>query len=146
MILKMRGNRAETFPSRLAVVAAVVLALLAFPCGPAATAFASEAGHGLVVQTPPQHAGHGEAECAHRATKHENSCCKDCSSWLTSRIDDGTPLILSHTSHRHLPAVTPTYIHLNFVGPNGEPRLTGPPSVRSIYGTSLYSRTQRYRI
>jgi hypothetical protein len=146
MSLQMRGNRGFRSRPRLALVAALVLALLAFPCGPVATAFSSEAGHAVApALAPPAHAQHGESECAHRAKKHESSCCNSCSSWITSRFDDGTKAVISQPSHRELPA-TPVYIHLNFVGPDLEQRLTGPPLMGSLYGTRLYSRTQRFRI
>lgn len=131
---------------RLSVVAGLVLALLAFPCGPLATALDSDTGGAQAAQPLPAHAEHGDAECAHRATKHESSCCKGCSSWLTSRSDDGTATVLGHASQRDLPAVAQVYTRLDYVGPDQEQRLTGPPPRLSLYGTRLYSRTQRYRI
>jgi hypothetical protein len=61
-------------------------------------------------------------------------------------MDDGTAAIVSHPSHWDLPTVTPAYTNLNFFGPEKEQRLTGPPLMGLLYGTGLYSRTQRYRI
>ncbi len=144
MVLNLRENLAYVRWLRVGVVAGVVLALLAFPCGPFAAAFGSDTGHALAAAKGVP--GHGGAECSHRVKKHESSCCNDCSSWLTSRIDDDTTAILSHASHRDLPAVTPAYTRLNLVGPDQEQRLTGPPLIGSLYDTSLYARTQRYRI
>ena len=133
-------------PLRHGIVAALLLALLAFPCGPVATSLASESGHSLAVtESTPAHPEHGEAECAHGAKKHENSCCNDCSSWLASRSDKITA-VLSPAPQRDIPAAVPTFAPVLFVGTEQEQRLTGPPRIGFLDGTDIYSRTKRYRI
>lgn len=129
---------------RLGIVAGLVLALLAFPCGPVATAIGSQAGHALAaVSAQP---GHGEAECDHGAKKHENSCCNDCSSWLTNRIDNGTAAVVNQASTRDLPTIAAAYTPALYVRTDQEQRLTGPPPTVFLDGTSIYSKTKRYRI
>lgn len=129
-------------------MAGVVLALLAFPCGPLAAALGSETGHALVAtKAVPADSGHGDAECTHGVKEHESSCCNECSSWLTARFDDGVAGIINSTSsYRDLPALALTYVPGSYAKPDRDPRLTGPPSVASLDGTSIYMKTQRYRI
>lgn len=148
MTLSLRENLVGMRRFRACIVAGLVLALLAFPCGPLATALGSDTGHALAAgKVVPVHSEHGDAECSHRVKKHESSCCNACSSWLTTRFDDGAAAIVTSTpSHRDLPAVAPPYIYLNYVKPDRNPRLTGPPSVASLDGTNIYRKTQRYRI
>lgn len=147
MMLSLRENLACMGRLRVGLVAGLVLALLAFPCGPLATALGAGTEHALVAaKAMPAPPGHGEAECTHRIKKHESGCCNDCSSWLTARFDDGTLAILAHASPRDLPATTLAYTPLSYVEPDQEQRLTGPPQIASLDGTSIYSRTQRYRI
>lgn len=132
---------------RLGVVAGLVLALLAFPCGPLA-ALGWDARHALAAaHVVPADSGQGDAECTHRTKKHESSCCNECSSWLTARSDGGAGAILNFaSSHRDLPPLAITYITPNCTRPDKEPRVTGPPSVAPLDGTSIYLQTQRYRI
>jgi hypothetical protein len=143
MILRPRDKRGRAPRLRLGIVASLVLALLAFPCGPVATALVPEVGHAHAAV--PANAGQGEAECAHGTKKHESSCCNSCSSWLTARGDTGAAAVLGHAPQRDLQA-TPAYTPAIYVGIDQEQRLTGPPPVGSLDGTKIYSRTQRYRI
>lgn len=147
MILSLRENLRYRRWLRPGIVAGLVLALLAFPCGPLAASLGPQTGHALAAVKGPVDSKHGDAECAHGAKKHESSCCNECSSWLTARFDDGTAVIINApSSHRDLPAVALTYIPVSYAKPDRDPRLTGPPPTASLDGTSIYSRTQRYRI
>lgn len=141
MILTLRESHGFR---RFGIVAGLVLALLAFPCGPVATAIASQAEHAHAAAVPAQ-PGQGEAECDHGAKKHENSCCNECSSWLTNRIDNGTAAVVSQASPRDLPTIAPAYTPALYVT-DQEQRLTGPPATGFLNGTNIYSRTKRYRI
>jgi len=129
---------------RLGIIAWLVLALLVFPCGPLAAAVGPEVGHEHAAA--PAHTEQGKGECDHGAKKHENSCCSDCSSWLTNRIDNGTAAVVSEASPRDLSAMAPANPPALYVGIDQEQRLTGPPPIGSLDGTHTYSRTQRYRI
>jgi hypothetical protein len=147
MMLTLRNNLGSRRRFRFGLVATLVLALLAFPCGPFASALGLGIGHDLVAaKAATPHSEHGEAECPHRVKKHESSCCKDCSSWLTARFQDGTTVILTQASPRDLAAISLTYTRLSYVEPDRKLRLTGPPSIGFLDGTLIYSRTQRYRI
>lgn len=147
MILSVRENLGFKPRLRLGIVAGLVLTLLAFPCGPLAAALGSDTGHALpAAKTVPAHSGPSDTECPHPVKKHESSCCNECSSWLTARFNDTAAVILNSASYRDLPAVALTYKHLSHAKPDRDPRLTGPPSVAFVDGTSLYSKTQRYRI
>jgi len=148
MILSLRGNLSYRRWLRLCVVASLLLALLAFPCGPLAAALGSDIGHALAAaKAVPADSGDGDAECTHRVKEHESSCCNVCSSWLTARFDDSKAAIANHaSSHRDLSPAAPTYITLDSPKPVRERQSTGPPPVIALDGTSLYSKTQRYRI
>jgi len=147
MILHLRETLGVRPRLRCGIVAAILLALLAFPCGPVATAMASDAGNALGAPAAvPVHSEHGEAECAHGAKKHENSCCKDCSSWLTPRMDKNKAAVLGHEPRQYFPTLAPAHVPALFVAGDREQRLTGPPPTGVLDGTRIYSRTKRYRI
>ncbi|HML93009.1 hypothetical protein [Methyloceanibacter sp.] len=146
MILCPPGKRGFRLRPRLAIVTGLVAALLAFPCGPLVTALASDVGHAhAATEAAPARSEHGEANCAHRATKHESSCCKSCSSWVTARFFDGGKAILGHTPQHELPAATLAST-VTLATLDQEPRLTGPPIIASLDGTSIYLKTGRFRI
>lgn len=123
----------------------LIAALLAFPCGPIVTAFASDVGHAHGANAARAHSEHGAAECAHRATKQESSCCKACSSWVAARFFDSGKAILSHAPQHEPPAAMLGFpvICLKL---DREPRLTGPPFVASLDGSNIYLSTRRLRI
>ena len=132
--------------ARLGLVTGIIAALLAFPCGPLVTALASDVGHAHpAANIAPAHSEHGEANCAHRATEHESTCCKSCSSWVTARFFDGGKAILGHTPQHELPAATPAYT-IAHVALYRSSRPTGPPFIASLDGTSIYLKTGRLRI
>ena len=147
MMLSVCGNLGFRPRLRLGIVAGLVLALLAFPCGPLAASLGPETGHALAAAAKgPVDSKHGDAECTHGAKKHESSCCNECSSWLTARFDDGIAVIINAPSHRDLPAIALTYIPVSYAKPDRDPKLRGPPPIASLDGTSIYLKTQRYRI
>jgi len=145
MILRLLGKHGFRWP-RLGIVTGLIVALLAFPCGPLVAALGLGADHAhAAAKVTPVHSEHGNAECTHRTSKHESSCCKSCSSWATARFFDGAKAIVGHASHYELPAVTLAYAatHLTL---DGDPRRTGPPLVASLDGISIYLKTRRLRI
>lgn len=144
MILCLRDWRGFPPQLRLGIVASLVLALLVFPCSPFAKALGPGVGHAHAAA--PAHTEQGEGECAHGTKKHEKSCCNECTSWLTKRIDNGTAAVGSQASPRDLLAVTPAFPPAVYVGTDQEQRLTGPPQTGFLDGTNIYSRTKRYRI
>ena|SRR5919106_1706078 len=146
MILKLRGNMASVRRLRICIVAGVLLALLAFPCGPLVAAVGSGQSH-AAGKVMPAHSDHGEADCTHRVKEHESSCCKDCSSWLMARPDDGANVVPTYgSSHRDIPTACLTGTSLSYGYSDLERRLTGPPTVAPVDGTSIYLKTHRYRI
>jgi hypothetical protein len=126
-------------------VTALIAALLVFPCGPIATAVASDLGHAHAVDATPAHSEHGAAQCAHHATKQESSCCKACSSWVAARFFDSGKAILSHAPQHEPPAAMLGFpvICLKL---DRDPRLTGPPLIASLDGASIYLKTGRIRL
>jgi len=132
--------------ARLGLVTGIIAALLAFPCGPLVTALASDVGHAhAAANIAPAHSEHGEANCAHRETKHESSCCKSCSSWVAARFFDGGKAVLGHAPQHEPPVATFAYtiVHVSL---DRDPRHTGPPLVASLDGTNIYLKTRRFRI
>lgn len=146
MILKLRGKLASVRRLRVCTVAGVILALLAFPCGPVVAAVGSGQSH-AAGNLMPAHSDHGEADCTHGVKEHESSCCNDCSSWLMARADDGAKAVPTYgSSYRDIPAACLTGNSLSYGYSDLEQRLTGPPRVPPVDGTTIYLKTQRYRI
>jgi hypothetical protein len=144
MILGLREKLKRLRRLRLVTVATLILALLALPCSPFAEAWESNVGH-AVAEATAAHPGHGHADGTRHA--NEDNCCTDCSVWLTARFDDGSAAIITHNWSRgdlfpvalaRAPSTTDKLARNR--------RVTGPPSVAFVDGTSLFAKTQRYRI
>ena len=144
MILRLRATLRRLRRFQLATVVTLSLALLTLPCSPFAEALGSHAGHAAAAVAHP---GHSHTDGTHHGKKDGSSCCTDCSAWLTARFDDGSAAIITHNWSRgdlfpvalaHAPLITDKSAR--------ERRFTGPPSVAFVDGTSLYAKTQRYRI
>ena len=146
MILRSPGNRGIRLRLRLGLVTGLVAALLAFPCGPLLTTLGSGAGHAhAAAKVAPAHSEHGGTECSHRATKHESSCCKSCSSWVAARYFDGAKAVVGEVTQHEPLAATPT-LPLRYPRPDRNPTTTGPPPAASLDGASIYLKTGRFRI
>lgn len=146
MILSLPGKQGFRLRPRLAIVTGLVAALLAFPCGPLLTALGSGAGHAhAAAKVASAHSEHGGAECSHRATKHESSCCKSCSSWIAARYFDGAKAVVGEVTQHEPPAATPA-LPLQYPRPDRNPTTTGPPPVASLDGANIYLKTGRFRI
>jgi hypothetical protein len=146
MILRLRGNLKRLRRLRLATVLTLSVALLALPCAPFAEVLGSNTGH-AVAAAAPAHAGYSHADRAHDAGEPESSCCTDCSTWLAALIDDGGAAIIAHNwSRSDLSPVALAHAPLVTDKSARDYRFTGPPSAAFVDGTSLYAKTQRYRI
>jgi hypothetical protein len=140
MILGFREKLKRLRRLRLAMVATLSLALLSLPCSPIAEALESHATHAGAAITPTHSAHSG----THHSNPDESNCCTDCSVWLTARFYDGNAAIITHNWSRgdllsvaltHAPSITDNLAR--------DRRLTGPPSLAFVDGTSLFAKTQR---
>ena len=142
MILGFREKLKRLRGLRLAMVATLSLALLSLPCSPIAEALGSHVTHAGAAIAPTHSAHSG----THHSNPDESNCCTDCSVWLTTRFDDGSAAIITHNwSRGDLFPVALTH------APSTDKlardrRFTGPPSLAFVDGTSLFAKTQRYRL
>ena len=131
---------------RFAVVVTLSLALLGLPCGPLAEALALDLDH-AVAPASAALLGHSDPDSTHHANEHQNSCCTDCSMWLTAMTKDGDPAVI-RTNNSFASYVLQNALVRTPSSNDGPPRtyrFASPPSLVSA-DTSLYSKTQRYRI
>ena len=146
MLLRLREKLKRLRRLQLAVVMTLSVALLALPCTPLAEALGSSAGYATAAAIPA-HPGHHHTHSTDGGKEHESNCCADCSAWLTARFDDGSAAIITHNwSRSDLFPVALAHAPLVTNKSTRERRFTGPPSVAFVDGTSLYAKTQRYRI
>src|SRR5581483_2613166 len=146
MFLRLRDKLKRSRRLQLAVVATLSFALLALPCTPLSEVLGSTVGYAAAVAAPA-HPAHHHTRSTDPTKEHESNCCSDCSTWLTTRFDDGSAAIITHNWSRsdivpvalpHAPLVTDKSAR--------ERQFTGPPSVAFVDGTSVYAKTHRYRI
>jgi hypothetical protein len=142
MILSFAKGQGFRFRSRLCLVTGLIIALLAFPCGPVVTALAADSSHTHAAHAGTGHSEHGAAECSHHATKQESSCCKACSSWVAGRFADEA---IPGSTLQHMPlAAMP--VPVIYVATDHDPRLTGPPLIAWFDGSNIYLKHRRLRI
>lgn len=144
MLLRLREKLKRLRRLQLAVVVTLSLALLALPCTPLATAFGSNSDQALAAATAA-HPGHPHRYATDDTKEHDSNCCIDCSAWLTASFEDGTAGIISHNWSRG-DLFPITLAHAPFVANTlaRERRFPRPLSV--VDGTTIYAKTQRYRI
>lgn len=147
MVLPACERLKRLFCFRLAMVVALSLALLALPCSPLAEALGSNPGHALAPATIV-HLGHRDADWGHHAKEHENRCCTNCSIWLTTLVEDDAIAVIDagNSSRSELSPVRLTPAPLISNWPVQARRFTGPQQVAFVDGTSIYAKSQRYRI
>lgn len=146
MILHLR-NKLKRLPRlRFGAVVTLSLALLSLPCGPIAEAFESHADYAVSGAEHPK-SGRSQADGIQNKADHDDNCCINSSHWLAGRFDDGLVATVIHDWSRSdlCPAWlahTPSHADRSV----REGRVTAPPLVVLIDDTSLYAKTQRYRL
>lgn len=145
MILRMSETLQQLRRLRLAAVVTLSLALLALPCSPFVEGLGSHADDPLTAATAAL-SGYDDPDWTHHANQHESDFGTDCSIWLTALTEDGgvTAFVTNESSRSDLFPVAfraPSFSDL----PARTFQSAQPPS-DVLVGTSLYSKTQRYRI